>query len=96
MKAAHNGVPSFSTLDGWWLEGCIEGVTGWAIGHDTEGDHVSDAGYLYDKLAGTVLPLYYRDRGAWIAVMKGAIARNASYFNSHRMLSRYASEAYLR
>jgi glycogen phosphorylase len=34
MKAAINGVPSLSILDGWWVEGCLEGVTGWAIGED--------------------------------------------------------------
>jgi starch phosphorylase len=95
MKATMNGVPNLSILDGWWLEGCIEGVTGWAIGSRGDGDPAHDAGYLYDKLERTVLPLWYEDRRGWIAVMKGAIARNASYFNSHRMLSRYASEAYL-
>lgn len=97
MKAAFNGVPSLSVLDGWWIEGCIEGVTGWAIGTgDAAGD---DAEALYDKLERVVLPLYYRAadaRGAWIKVMKGAISKNASYFNSHRMMRRYGTEAYLR
>lgn len=95
MKAAFNGVPSFSVLDGWWLEGCIEGVTGWAIGR---ADAVSDghAEALYGKLATTILPLYYSDRTGWIAVMKGAISRNASFFNSHRMMRRYVAEAYVR
>jgi starch phosphorylase len=91
MKAAFNGVPSLSVLDGWWLEGCIEGVTGWAI---------EDAATLYDKLERTILPLYYAGDApgtspAWVAVMKGAISKNASYFNSHRMMRRYATEAYL-
>ena len=95
MKAALNGVPNLSVLDGWWLEGWIEGVTGWAIGDDSESGHERDAGHLYDKLGNTVLPLYHGDRRGWIRVMKGAIGRNAAYFNSHRMLSRYASEAYL-
>lgn len=90
MKAAFNGVPSLSVLDGWWLEGCIEGVTGWAI----------DDATLYDKLERTVLPLYYGGNApgtapAWVAVMKGAISKNASYFNSHRMMRRYATEAYM-
>ena len=95
MKAAFNGVPSLSVLDGWWIEGCIEGVTGWAIGQADAGSdrHAED---LYDKLAGTVLPLYYGNRPAWIAVMKGAISRNASFFNSLRMMRRYVSEAYIR
>lgn len=94
MKAAFNGVPNLSTLDGWWAEGCIEGVTGWAVGDGRPGQ--DDAASLYDKLERVVLPLYYDDRAGWIAVMKGAIAKNASYFNSHRMMRRYATEAYIR
>lgn len=90
MKAAFNGVPSLSVLDGWWVEGCIEGVTGWSV---------SDANSLYDKLQRVVLPLYYgRGDGTrgWIRLMQGVITRNAAYFNSHRMMRRYATEAYLR
>ncbi len=90
MKAAFNGVPSLSVLDGWWIEGCLEGVTGWAI---------DDAATLYDKLEHIVLPLYYGysdDLGGWLKVMKGAIGKNAAYFNSHRMMRRYATESYLR
>jgi len=98
MKAAFNGVPSLSVLDGWWIEGCIEGVTGWAIGDAVGGDD-GDARALYDKLEHVVLPLYYDNQespGGWIRVMKGAISKNASYFNSHRMMRRYATEAYIR
>jgi starch phosphorylase len=98
MKAAFNGVPSLSILDGWWVEGCIEGVTGWAIGNDTGADD-GDADALYDKLEQVVLPFYYSDRAApgnWARIMKGVISKNASYFNSHRMMRRYATEAYLR
>jgi starch phosphorylase len=96
MKAAFNGVPSLSVLDGWWVEGCIEGVTGWAIGNDTGADD-GDARALYDKLEQVVLPLYYDgDPGGWVKVMKGAISKSASYFNSHRMMRRYATEAYIR
>jgi starch phosphorylase len=82
-------VPSLSVADGWWIEGCIEGVSGWTIG---------DADELYDKLERVVLPLYYgvSAAGGWPPVMKGAIAKNASYFNSYRMMRRYATEAYLR
>lgn len=95
MKAAFNGVPNLSVLDGWWVEGCIEGATGWAV--QGAGAH-SDADSLYDKLHNVVLPLYYgrADDGGWLKVMKGAISKNASYFNSHRMMRRYATEAYLR
>jgi starch phosphorylase len=96
MKAAFNGVPSLSVLDGWWIEGCIEGVTGWAIG-DTTGMADGNASVLYDKLEQVVLPLYYdRSDGGWVKVMKGSISKNASYFNSHRMMRRYATEAYSR
>lgn len=96
MKAAFNGVPSLSVLDGWWIEGCIEGVTGWAIG-DVAGMSDGNARMLYDKLERMVLPLYFNDdHGDWIKVMKGAISKNASYFNSHRMMLRYATEAYSR
>ncbi|HFD80616.1 MAG TPA: alpha-glucan family phosphorylase [Gammaproteobacteria bacterium] len=96
MKATFNGVPNLSVLDGWWIEGCIEDITGWAVGDSSEADNDSDAASLYDKLEQKVLPLYYQDRAGWIAVMKGAIAKNASYFNSHRMMRRYATEAYIR
>ena len=98
MKAAFNGVPSLSVRDGWWIEGCIEGVTGWAIG-DGRGSNSNDAESLYTKLEQVVLPLYYgysEDPRGWLKVMKGAICSNASYFNSHRMMRRYATEAYLR
>jgi starch phosphorylase len=97
MKAAFNGVPHLSMLDGWWLEGCIEGQTGWAI--ESTSAYDGDARALYDKLENTVLPLYRGgdgDRSGWLRVMKGAISINASYFNSHRMMRRYATEAYLR
>ena len=96
MKAALNGVPSLSVLDGWWIEGCIEGVTGWAIGDkDTQNGGTSIA--LYDKLEQVVFPLYYQeDKSGWIKLMKNAISKNASYFNSHRMIRRYLIESYTR
>lgn len=96
MKAALNGVPSLSVLDGWWLEGCAEGETGWAIGADGDADDARTAESLYDKLERRVLPTWASRGAAWAGIMKAAIARNGSYFNSHRMLRRYASEAYWR
>jgi glycogen phosphorylase len=96
MKAAFNGVPSLSVLDGWWVEGCIEGITGWAIGDSSTSANGDDASSLYDKLEQAVLPLYHDDRNGWITVMQGAISKNASIFNSHRMMRRYAAEAYIR
>jgi starch phosphorylase len=96
MKAAFNGVPQLSVLDGWWVEGCLEGVTGWAVGEDSPTANGHDAIALYDKLEKVILPLWYDDRPGWISVMKGAVSKNAAYFNSHRMMRRYATEAYLR
>lgn len=95
MKAALNGVVNLSVLEGWWAEGCIEGVTGWGINSSPDNAAI-DAVNLYDKLEQTVLPLYNNDRSGWIKVMKGAICKNAYYFNAHRMMRRYATEAYIR
>jgi glycogen phosphorylase len=96
MKAALNGVLNFSVLDGWWLEGWDEGVTGWAIGLDEAySGHIPHAGDLYQKLEEVVLPLFYRNRPRWIWMMQQAIARIGSEFNSHKMMRRYAGEAYV-
>lgn len=101
MKAALNGVPSLSVLDGWWIEGCIEGVTGWAIGdreekQEKEKDRLKDAFSLYEKLEQKVLPLFYRDRENYIDVMRNSIAINGSFFNTHRMIQEYVLKAYFR
>lgn len=93
MKATFNGVPNLSVLDGWWVEGWIEGVTGWAIGNGLPNE--DDAASLYGKLERQILPLFYERGPGWLAVMKGCIALNASLFNSHHMMRRYASEAYV-
>ncbi len=95
MKAAHNGVPSFSTLDGWWIEGHIEGVTGWCIGSLNQGTDANDAEDLLRKLEDIIAPTYYRNRAKWIDVMRHTIALNASYFNTHRMVQQYVTSAYL-
>ncbi len=100
MKAAHNGVLNFSVLDGWWIEGCIEGITGWAIGPEpseanlSEYDENLDIDDLYNKLEKIIIPMYYNDRNKWIQMMKNTIAINASYFNTHRMIKEYALRAY--
>lgn len=98
MKATHNGVPNFSVLDGWWIEGHIEGFTGWAIGPspDVPADPSKDADDLYNKLENIILPIFYNDRHTWIRIMQNAIGKNAYYFNSHRMMRRYVTEAYIR
>ncbi|HVB16777.1 MAG TPA: alpha-glucan family phosphorylase [Stellaceae bacterium] len=97
MKAALNGVLNLSVLDGWWIEACVEGVTGWSIGPDGKGtsDQV-DAAALYDQLQNAVLPRYYTEPAQWRSMMKQAIGNIGYYFNSHRMMRRYATEAYLR
>ena len=92
MKAALNGVPSLSVLDGWWIEGCIEGVTGWAIPDFEEESHESAS--IYDNLERTVLPLYYHQAKSWHEVMRSTIALNGSFFNTQRMLSQYVLNAY--
>jgi starch phosphorylase len=99
MKAAVNGVPSLSVLDGWWIEGCIEGLTGWSIGpmpkvNGTSENHGADAASLYDKLERVVVPLFYHDRSGFLDVMRHAIALNGSFFNTHRMLQQYVLKAY--
>jgi len=101
MKAVHNGVINFSVLDGWWIEGWIEGVTGWAIGPTPE-EHTSmderktkELDDLYGKLEYVIIPLYYEQRHGWIRMMKNSIGKIACHFNSHRMMYRYVTEAYL-
>jgi starch phosphorylase len=101
MKAALNGVPNLSTRDGWWLEGHIEGVTGWAIGdefikrfaNDGEMDH-AHANDLYHKLEHVIMPLYYRAPENFQRIMRDTIALNASFFNTQRMVEQYAYNAY--
>ena len=102
MKAAHNGVLNFSILDGWWIEGHIEGFTGWSIGPAPtetklhENMDTRDAEDLYNKLEYIIVPLFYSDRHSWIRMMQNAIGKNAYYFNTHRMMRRYVTEAYIR
>ncbi|MFB6151189.1 MAG: alpha-glucan family phosphorylase [Haloarculaceae archaeon] len=106
MKAAFNGVPQFSTVDGWWVEGHIEGATGWAIGPDPHTDReerltdeledLVDATALYDALESEVLPTYYGDREAWVDVMRNAVAFNGSRYHARRMVEEYLADAYAR
>jgi starch phosphorylase len=98
MKAAVNGVPSLSILDGWWLEGHVEGVTGWAIGTRSQPrnspDGARDAEDLYEQLERVILPLYYTRPDEYVDVMRHAIALTGSFFNAHRMLQQYLTLAY--
>jgi starch phosphorylase len=95
MKAALNGVPSLSVLDGWWIEGHVEGATGWAIGSDVEAaDDSQESASMYDKLELIVMPMFYGNPSAYVEVMRSAIALNGSFFNTQRMVSQYVSNAY--
>ncbi|MCA1793326.1 MAG: alpha-glucan family phosphorylase [Desulfobacteraceae bacterium] len=99
MKAALNGVPNLSVLDGWWIEGHIEGLTGWSIGAATLGkgenrDHSLDAPSLYDKLEHAIVPLFYNDRHSFMDIMAYSIAINGSFFNTQRMAQEYVLNAY--
>jgi starch phosphorylase len=96
MKAALNGVPSLSVLDGWWIEGHVEGVTGWSIGEgeEAENDSRAEAASLYDKLERVILPLYYKEADRFAQVMRSAVALNGSFFNTQRMISQYVRHAY--
>src|SRR3954453_17208249 len=96
MKAAMNGVPSFSVLDGWWVEGHIEGVTGWSIGDsESTGDAAVEVRELYDKLEHEIIPLYYGRRQRYVEIMRSAIALNGSFFNTQRMVLQYVANAYM-
>ena len=99
MKAALNGVPSLSVLDGWWMEGHVEGVTGWAIGNGHDGgieiDLAEEANSLYDKLEHIILPLFYTKPDAYTEIRRSTIALNGSFFHTQRMVLQYVRNAYL-
>ncbi|MGA2386205.1 MAG: alpha-glucan family phosphorylase [Candidatus Bathyarchaeia archaeon] len=101
MKAAHNGVINFSVLDGWWIEGCVEGLTGWAIGPtpnqwlDEQMTRKREIDDLYNKLEYLIIPKFYHERDSWTRMMRNSIGKIAYYFNTHRMMRSYATDAYL-
>jgi starch phosphorylase len=101
MKAVLNGVPNLSILDGWWVEGCIEGITGWAIGEAEANSELGleelarlDSNSLYSKLENAVLPRFYGHRDEWIEMMRHTISLDASQFNTHRQMEQYVCKAY--
>src|ERR1700736_2451595 len=103
MKAALNGVPSLSILDGWWVEGHIEGITGWSIGESrlsvgiaAPTDGAAEEQCLFGKLESVILPMFYKERSRYLTVMQHAIAINGSFFNTQRMVQQYVTDAYLR
>lgn len=94
MKAALNGVPSLSVLDGWWVEGWIEGVTGWAIEGSDDASGATEAESLYTKLASIILPTFYQHPEKYTEVMRSSISINGSFFNTQRMVTQYLTNAY--
>jgi starch phosphorylase len=95
MKAALNGVPSFSVVDGWWAEGHIEGVTGWSIGsNEIAEDQAVELGNLYDKLEREIVPMFYGRPNRYTEIMRFSIALNGSFFNTQRMVLQYIANAY--
>ena len=101
MKACHNGVLNISVFDGWWLEGYIKDVTGWGIGpkptdviEDLEADNAVDANDLYNKLEKEIIPMFYNNKPKWMNLVRHNIALNASFFNTHRMIQQYITNAY--
>lgn len=97
MKAALNGIPSLSSLDGWWLEGHVENITGWSIGKRgeiTTSDY-NESDELYDKLEKNILPIYLNDKERWKEIMASTIMINGSMFNTHRMVKEYILHSYL-
>jgi starch phosphorylase len=104
MKAAMNGVPNVSILDGWWPEGCEHGVTGWKIGDPDPADNPfdekdevrvdkRDRELLHDVLLKDVLPAY-GNRAAWVSVMRASIAMSQWKFSSDRMIEEYVTRVY--
>ena len=93
MKATLNGVPNFSILDGWWEEGCKNGINGWGIGDPNQSDDTIDAGHLYSILENQIIPMYYDHREKWICVMKQAIKTGVD-FTAKRMISEYKTKYY--
>ncbi len=96
MKAALNGVPSLSVLDGWWIEGHVEGVTGWSIGEATDGgsDPSTEAASMYKKLEETIVPMFYDEPARYARTMRNASALNGSFYNAQRMVFQYLENAY--
>lgn len=104
QKAALNGVPNLSVLDGWWAEG-YNGRNGWAIGDGNiysaeEEEDRQDAEDLYRVLEYEVIPIYYQRNQnglphAWLAKVREAIKSAAPFFTTRRMVKEYAERMYL-
>lgn len=99
MKAAMNGVPNLSILDGWWPEACQHGVNGWQFGNGYENKNdkkldANDQKSLYEVLLNQVIPTYYNDRGKWVSIMRASIQSTRDQFAVKRMLEEYYEKLY--
>jgi starch phosphorylase len=96
MKAALNGVPSLSILDGWWVEGHCEGVTGWSIGEDESvpSEAAKEVASLYDKLEYVIMPQFYHQPFRFAEIMRSVITLNGSFYNAQRMMTQYHRNVY--
>ena len=93
MKAAMNGVPNVSILDGWWPEACVDGVNGFAIGNDKSGDDIKDLHDLYDTLEKRVIPAF-ADRKKWAQIMVQSVKSTEAAFSCDRMMRQYFEQLY--
>lgn len=96
MKAGMNGVLNFSTLDGWWVEGCRHGINGWQFGngYSGAGQDEHDLKELYRTLKEQIIPTYYQNRSAWEQMMKGSIQTATTEFSARRMVREYYDRLY--
>ncbi len=93
MKAALNGVPNASILDGWWAEGANDGVNGWVIGDADHPNDDHDADSLYRTLEERIIPTYYDKPNEWVKMMKQAVV-TGSHFTGTRMIREYRDRYY--
>ncbi len=93
MKAALNGVPSASILDGWWAEAAHDNENGWVLGTPDDTEDEADAESLYRALEERIIPTYYDNRRKWASMMKQAIVTGA-HFSAQRMIGEYNERYY--
>jgi len=93
MKAALNGIPNLSILDGWWAEACKHGENGWGIGNPEVVDDEVDANHLYELLENEVIPTFYNNQDKWTSMMRESIITGVNY-TAFRMIKDYKDKYY--
>ena len=93
MKAALNGIPNFSIIDGWWAEGCKNGINGWSIGNEQYPNDKEDANNLYNVLENEIIPTFYENKSKWINMMRESIKTGVD-FTAYRMVNEYNNKFY--